>query len=32
VNKNKLGGVMFWEYSSDLQKYLLTTIDKNIKH
>lgn len=32
VEKNKLGGVMFWEYSSDLKKYLLTTIDKNLKH
>jgi chitinase len=32
VNKHKLGGVMFWEYSSDLNKYLLTTIDKHIKH
>ena len=32
VKKNKLGGVMFWEYSSDMKKYLLTAIDKNLKH
>ncbi|HTE28338.1 glycoside hydrolase family 18 protein [Flavitalea sp.] len=32
VKKHKLGGVMFWEYSSDLKKYLLNTIDENLKH
>ena len=32
VKKNKLGGVMFWEYNSDIKKYLLTSIDKNLKH
>lgn len=28
VKKHKLGGVMFWEYSSDPKTYLLTAIDK----
>jgi len=32
VKKNKLAGVMFWEYSSDPKQYLLTTIDKNLNH
>ncbi len=30
VNKHKLGGVMFWEYSSDPKGYLLDAIDKNL--
>jgi chitinase len=32
VKKHKLGGVMFWEYSSDLKKYLLNTIEQNLEH
>ena len=32
VKKHKLGGVMFWEYSSDLKKYLLNTIHQNLEH
>jgi chitinase len=32
VKKRKLGGVMFWEYSSDLKKYLLNTIEENLEH
>jgi chitinase len=32
VKKHNLGGVMFWEYSSDLKQYLLNTIHKNLKH
>lgn len=30
VKKHKLGGVMFWEYSSDPKNYLLTAINKNL--
>ena len=31
VNKQKLGGVMFWEYDSDLKGYLLNEINKDLK-
>ncbi|WP_233509382.1 glycoside hydrolase family 18 protein [Pedobacter chinensis] len=31
VNKNKMGGVMFWEYDSDLKGYLLDQINKSLK-
>ena len=31
VNQQKLGGVMFWEYDSDLKGYLLTEINKDLK-
>ena len=31
VLKNKLGGVMFWEYSSDNKEYLLNQITKSLK-
>ncbi|MET0242729.1 MAG: glycosyl hydrolase family 18 protein, partial [Flavitalea sp.] len=32
VKKNKLGGVMFWEYNSDPKLYLLTTAHENLDH
>lgn len=31
VTKKGLGGVMFWEYSSDKKEYLLDEIDKDLK-
>jgi chitinase len=31
VKRKKLGGVMFWEYDSDLKGYLLEEIDKVLK-
>jgi chitinase len=31
VLENKMGGVMFWEYSSDPKEYLLNEINKNLK-
>ncbi|PWS29183.1 chitinase [Pedobacter yonginense] len=31
VNKNKMGGVMFWEYDADLNSYLLNQINKTLK-
>ncbi|WP_316805438.1 glycoside hydrolase family 18 protein [Pedobacter nototheniae] len=31
VLKNKMGGVMFWEYDSDLNGYLLDQINKTLK-
>jgi len=31
VLKNDLGGVMFWEYSSDMNGYLLNQINKSLK-
>ncbi|MBC6112079.1 glycoside hydrolase family 18 protein [Pedobacter fastidiosus] len=31
VIKNKMGGVMFWEYDSDLNGYLLNQINKTLK-
>ena len=31
VDKHKLGGVMFWEYDSDLKGYLLNEINKDLK-
>lgn len=31
VMKNKMGGVMFWEYDSDLNGYLLNQINKSLK-
>lgn len=31
VLKNNLGGVMFWEYSSDKKEYLLNQITKSLK-
>jgi chitinase len=31
VLDHKLGGVMFWEYDSDLKTYLLDEIDKSLK-
>ena len=31
VLDNKMGGVMFWEYSSDPKEYLLNEINKVLK-
>ncbi|MXV50160.1 chitinase [Pedobacter sp. HMF7647] len=31
VTKNKMAGVMFWEYSSDPKGYLLTEINENLR-
>ncbi|MDO3642371.1 glycoside hydrolase family 18 protein [Mucilaginibacter sp. L3T2-6] len=31
VNRKKLAGVMFWEYSSDKKEYLLDEIDRDLK-
>ncbi|MET0464758.1 MAG: glycoside hydrolase family 18 protein, partial [Chitinophagaceae bacterium] len=31
VENNKLGGVMFWEYSADPKEYLLKVIDETLK-
>jgi chitinase len=31
VNNHDLGGIMFWEYSSDPKGYLLNTIEKTLK-
>ena len=31
VKKNKLGGVMFWEYFNDPKGYLLGVVDKNLR-
>jgi chitinase len=32
AEKNRLGGVMFWEYFADRKGYLLDEIDKSLKH
>jgi len=31
VNKKDMGGVMFWEYSSDKKEYLLDEINQDLK-
>ena len=32
VKEQKMGGVMFWEYSSDPKGYLLNVINTNLKY